>query len=224
MANLDGKAFGFTAFTAMRPVRTLGARLAFLLIRLASPAIVRKLLYRVSLVADQTRLVDLSFIHFARWVIIPRKGFRRLDKTQPKESLAYNYMLFCSNFNGDWVQYIDAFSAVVPGGMDLIWRWSERYPMAKPITPFLAYIRRCQLDTDFYYGAYPGASASDIQSALKLTTALNALDLSTRALDAHTFDVALRRFVPTVQRYLSTTGRAPWAVDPTEPILPGQPT
>ncbi len=225
MSNLNGKAYGFCAFTATRPPwRTLGTRFAFVLIGLASPRIVRRLLSWVSLVADQTRLVDLSFIHFARWVIIPRKNFRRLDSSQPKESLSYDYMLFSSNFNGDWAQYIDAFSAVVPGGMDLIWRWAERYPMAKPITPFLAYIRRCQLDTDYYYGAYPNASTTDIRSALALQPALMTFAQAAKSMDLDAFDRAYQRFVPTVQQYLATTGPAPWAVDPLEPILPGQRT
>lgn len=223
MANLNGKAYGFCAFTATRPPwRTLGTRFAFVLIRLASPTIVRKLLSWVSLVADQQRLVDLTFIHFARWTIIRRQHFRQLDPSQPKESLSYDYMLFASNFNGDWAQYIDAFSAVVPGGMDLIWRWAERYPMSKPITPFLAYIRRCQVDTDFYYCAYPAASTTDIRSALALRQALVAFDRATKSLGPEAFAEAYHQFVPTVQQYLATTGPAPWAVDPLEPLLPGQ--
>lgn len=223
MANLNGKAYGFCAFTATRPgLRTLATRFAFVLIRLASPPIVRKLLAKVELVADQTRLVDLQFIHFARWAIIRRKHFRRLSPDQPAEKLKHDYMLFASNFNGDWAQYIDAFSAVVPGGMDLIWRWSERYPMAKPITPFLAYIRRCQFDTDYYYGAYTEASTRDIRSALSLNELLMAFDQATRGLDDGAWNLAWHRFVPTVQQYLATTGLAPWADDPLEPILPGQ--
>ena len=94
--------------------------------------------------------------------------------------------------------------------------------MSKPITPFLAYIRRCQVDTDYYYTAYPDASTTDIRSALALRQALVAFDQSTRGLDPDAFAAAYRRFAPTVQQYLATTGPAPWAVDPLEPLLPGQ--
>ena len=108
----------------------------------------------------QTDLTNLSFIHFARWVIIKRNEFPRLAPGQPTENLNYDYLLFESNFNGDWEKYIDAFSDVIPGGMDNIWRWSVRYPSSRPITPFLNYIRNCQYDTDHYYSAYPGASTN----------------------------------------------------------------
>ena len=50
-------------------------RLAFVLIRIATIPFIQKLLYKVSLVADQQRLVDLSFIHFARWTIVRRRDW-----------------------------------------------------------------------------------------------------------------------------------------------------
>ena len=75
-------------------------------------------------------------------MILPRHRFPRLSDTQPKEHLRYDYLLFFSNFNGTWNQYIDAFSAVLNTGLDAIWRWSEKFPGAMPVTPFKDYIAR----------------------------------------------------------------------------------
>ena len=162
----------------------------------------------------QTNLTDLSFIHYARWVIIKRDEFPRLAKTQPKESLHYDYMLFESNFNGDWEKYIDAFSQVVPGGMDNIWRWSVRYPMSKPITPFLDYIRNCQYDTDHYYSAYPGAATNDIRGALGLEKAIAELMGETANSSAEEFAVRYAHFTVAVQNFLATTGSPPYPMPP----------
>src|ERR1035441_1842128 len=90
----------------------------------------------------QSDLINLSFIEFARWVIIPRRAFPCLGKGQRPEKLKYDYMLFFSNFNGTWNQYIDAFSAVLSRGLNLIWRWSENSPGPVPVTPFKEYIAR----------------------------------------------------------------------------------
>ena len=60
-----------------------------------------------------------SFIEFARWVVLPRRGFPFLGKGQVQEDLKYDYLLFFSNFNGTWNQYIDAFSAVLSKGLNL---------------------------------------------------------------------------------------------------------
>ena len=58
--------------------------------------------------------MNLSFIHFARWVVVPRHKFPRLSENQPEEHLHYDYLLFFSNFNGTWNQYIDAFPTSSP--------------------------------------------------------------------------------------------------------------
>jgi len=87
------------AITPMKPWKTPFLRLIFFLLGAIPPL--------------QKDLRNLSFIHFARWVIIPRASFPRLFAKQPEESLRYDYLLFFSNFNGTWNQYIDAFSAVL---------------------------------------------------------------------------------------------------------------
>ena len=76
-------------------------------------------------------------------------------------------MLFVSNFNGTWDQYIDAFSDGIPNGLDLFWYSSTKYPGSIPITPFKNYIRANQIDTDYYYNATPGAAQRDIKAALQ---------------------------------------------------------
>ena len=119
-------------------------------------------------------LLGLSIIHFARWVIIKRDQWP--DLGQGKQKLQNDYMLFCSNFNGTWDQYIDAFSDGIPNGLDLFWYTSTRYPHSIPITPFKNYIRANQIDTDYYYNATPGAAQRDIKSALRIRRAI--LDLA----------------------------------------------
>ena len=157
----------------------------------------------------QENLADLSFIHFARWVIVPRGGFPRLDDRQPREKLHYDYFFFESNFNGDWEKYIDAFSQVVPGGMDNIWRWSVKYPGSVPISPFLDYIRNCQYDTDYYYSAYPGAATNDVVGAVKLVKELEQFHAGSANLAPAAFARAYNQMLVRVQNCLSRTGPGP---------------
>jgi hypothetical protein len=166
------------------------------------------ILGRITLV--QENLTELSFIHFARWVIIPHDKFPRLSESQPEERLTYDYFFFESNFNGDWEKYIDAFSQVVPGGMDNIWRWSVKYPGSRPISPFLAYIRNCQYDTDYYYSAYPGAATNDILGALKLVPAIEKLATAAPTLAPEQFRQEYDRTLVEIQNYLARTGPPPF--------------
>ncbi len=84
-------------------------------------------------------------------------------------------MLFCSNFNGTWDQYIDAFADGIPSGLDLLWISSTKYPHSIPITPFKNYIRANQIDTDYYYNSVPGAAQRDVKAALRVRRAILAL-------------------------------------------------
>jgi hypothetical protein len=218
MPNLSGKSYAFNAITPISSGRLWRVRLAFFLIWLASFRIIQKLLGFITLVADQQRLIDLSFIHFARWTVVRRRNWANFGGRQPSSWPRYNYILFCSNFNGDWEQYIEAFSEVVPDGMNLIWGSNIRFPGAKPITPFLQYIRQNQLDTDYYYTAYPGASATDIRGALDLSTSLDQFARRALALPPDEFRAAFEQFLSRMARNMSTTGPNPWIVDSEEPI------
>lgn len=111
-------------------------------------------------------LQTLSLIHYARWAMI--KQFPHLDASQPKEELNYHYMLFFSNFNGSWKQYVDSFHMAIPSGLDLLWYKNVKYPNSVPLQPFHDYITYNQIWTNHYYNAYPLASSNDIKGAQEL--------------------------------------------------------
>jgi hypothetical protein len=195
MANINGKAYAMNAITPMKPWKTWFVRAFFFVLGLIKPL--------------QSGLVNLSFIHFARWVIVPRRRFPRLSERQPKDHLQYDYLLFFSNFNGTWNQYIDAFSAVLNTGLNCIWRWSEKFPRAVPVTPFKNYIERGQFETDYYYDAYPHATTNDVKAAHRVQAAFDDLAQRGPEMPAEEFAKAYRQFLVQVQRDLGETGEPP---------------
>jgi hypothetical protein len=147
-------------------------------------------------------LKTLSLIHYARWVIIPRRKFPHLDSSQPREDLHYSYMLFFSNFNGSWTQYVDSFTFAIPAGLDQFWKWNIRYPKSVPLTPFHDYIRRNQIDTCHYYTAYPMAASNDVKSAKILKRALIEFDEASGDKPPEEFLTAYHRLLNDVQSHL----------------------
>ena len=117
-------------------------------------------------------LLTLSLIHYARWVIIKPSQFPRLSDDQPREDLKYNYMLFFSNFNGSWAQYVDSFSSAIPGGLDLFWFRNIKYPKSVPMLPFHDYITSNQVWTNHYFNSNPMASSNDVKSGRKVKDTL----------------------------------------------------
>jgi hypothetical protein len=195
MSNINGKVYAMTAITPMKPWKTWILRVLFFVLWNVKPL--------------QNDLINLSFIEFARWVILPRNRLPYLGDGQVKEDLNYDYLLFFSNFNGTWNQYIDAFSAVLSKGLNMIWRWSEKFPGSVPVTPFKAYIAQVQFDTDYYYTAYPYAAANDLKSAHIVQSALDNLNQRAQSCTPEQFAHAYLNFVLQVQAHLGETGEAP---------------
>lgn len=199
MSNVAGKAYGMNVVTPMRPWKTWINRFIFMVARTQPQQL--------------GGLLGLSIIHFARWVLIKRKQWPDLGQGRPQ--LNNDYMLFVSNFNGTWDQYIDAFSDGIPNGLDLFWYSSTKYPGSIPITPFKNYIRANQVDTDYYYNATPGAAQRDIKAALRLWSVLDRLALQHAELPPADFAEAYRLALIEVQNDLASAGYAPVASNDT---------
>jgi len=162
MSNIAGKAYAMNVIT---PVRwfTAWVNKLFFWVALHRPSVLKG-------------LITLSLIHYARWVIVGREQFPHVSPEQPKEKLRYSYMLFFSNFNGSWDQYVDSFTFAIPGGLDLFWKWNVRYSKSVALTPFHRYIQYNQLETLHYYSAYPLAASNDVKSAQTVKDSLIAFN------------------------------------------------
>ncbi|MFZ3358852.1 MAG: hypothetical protein WCA56_24070 [Xanthobacteraceae bacterium] len=199
MSNVAGKAYGMNVVTPMRPRRTWINRAIFMVSR--------------AIPSTLAGLMGLSIIHFARWVLIKRAQWP--DLGQGRQNLQNDYMLFCSNFNGTWDQYIDAFSDGIPNGLDLFWYSSTHYPHSIPITAFKDYIRANQIDTNYYYNSVPGAAQRDVKAALRVRRAVLALAQQHGKLSPADFRKLYITTLVGVQNDLGYQGYAPVASNDT---------
>jgi hypothetical protein len=199
MSNVAGKAYAINAISPMRRYLTWLNEFSFMFAR-SKPSTLASLL-------------GLSFIHFARWVIVRRDDWT--DLGQGKQKLTNDYLLFCSNFNGTWDQYIDAFADGFPSGLDFFWTTSTKYPQSVPITPFKNYIRVNQADTDYYYNATPGAAQWDIKAALRVRRELLRLAAESRELSPADFRKSYVVRLLKIQHDLGSQGYAPVASNDT---------
>lgn len=195
MSNIAGKAYAMNVLTPMKRSRTWIQFAIFMTMR--------------SIPQRLAGLLGLKLIHFARWVIIRQNDWP--DLGQGKQSLAHDYMLFLSNFNGTWDQYIDAFADGIPNGLDLFWYASIGYPHSIPITTFKEYIETNQIDTPYYYNATPGAAQRDIKAASRVRRAVRGLTTAHATSDPVTFARAYRAALVAVANSLATPGLAPIA-------------
>lgn len=183
-----GRARALTVMSPIRPPWPLFLRLAFAVAR-TFPRL-----------TESAR--RLSFIHYAHWALIRRVPFN--GPPQRVEDLRYTHLMFLSNFNGTWNQYIDAFSRILTVGMKVIWGSSYGFPGPIPTEPFKRYIRRNELVAGHYYSAYPDATVTMINSALAVRAEFRPLlDLADDPdTSPEMFAAAYRRFLTNAQRHL----------------------
>ncbi|NOG70296.1 hypothetical protein [Roseicella sp. DB1501] len=209
MSNIAGKAYAMNVLT---PIRRRWSWLPDWSWLPSRPALQVLLFMLARCRPSQLRgLLGLRLIHFARWVVIPRDAWPDLGQGRPR--LQHDAMLFLSNFNGTWDQYIDAFADGIPSGLDIFWYTSTRYPRSIPITDFKAYISRNQIDTNYYYNATPGAAQRDIKRALRVARGIAALAAVHAKGDPAAFAAEYRRQLVEegLQNCLGSHGDAPSA-------------
>jgi hypothetical protein len=123
----------------------------------------RLILWLISIQVKSVKgtLLDLATIHFARWVIIDNG----------------DNILFESNFDGSWENYIDDFVDHASVGMNLIWANCIGFPRggAKDIESFKAYIRKNQSPAQIYYSAYRDSTVRNILTDLSLSKKISDL-------------------------------------------------
>src|SRR3954468_15208560 len=195
MSNIAGKAYGMNVLTPIKP-RWTWLQVALFMVSRSCPSQLKGLL-------------GLRLIHFARWVIIRRNQWPNLG--QGNQSLKNDYMLFLSNFNGTWDQYIDAFADGIPRGLDLFWYTSIKYPHSVPVSTFKSYISANQIQTNYYYNATPGAAQRDIKAALRVHRDVVALAGIHKQADAAAFARAYHEAVTRLANSLASPGYAPIA-------------
>lgn len=122
-------------------------------------ATLRGVLWLVNIVArtsDKGELTGIPSIHYAHWSLID-KGRR---------------LLFVSNFDGSWENYLDDFIDKAAFGLTGIWSNTVAFPRAhllffkgaKDGTLFKAWARDNQVNTNVWYSAYPSLTVQTIDS------------------------------------------------------------
>ena len=186
LRNQCGRAIAMTVVNPIKPGRSAVLRFNFWVSR-RFPVLL-------------SRLKKLSFIHFLRWTIV--EDFPYNGPPQEREDLKYDYLFFISNYNGYWMQYIDAFYHVLPDQMDWIWGNTYFYPKGSPAGATKRAIQKLEFTASHYYSAYPEASATMIQSALALKSRFDLFQAGVEGAEAPDFQRAFQRFVTDAQRYL----------------------
>jgi hypothetical protein len=127
--------------------------------------------YLASLKRDHTSpLARVSSTHFARLVVMDDVVF--VGAPAIEEHLKSRYLVFETNFDGDLDTYLTRMAREIPDFVDSVWKHCVGYPGVADPAGFVAYMKKCQIETTFFFADVNDKTVQQNLKALQVQSAL----------------------------------------------------
>ncbi len=107
----------------------------------------------------------VTSIHLCRLLVIedvPYEGF-----PADRDHLQSSYLMFSASIAGDLTSCLIDFASVIPDVIHNVWVNCVEYPGVESPQEFISYLKKCQINTSFFFGGYPEASLLEVMNALQ---------------------------------------------------------
>jgi hypothetical protein len=162
MANQSGQLYGLTILSPIRNDRP-GAISHVLALREHLSHMDRH---------DGSPFARVPGTHFARLVVMGDVVF--VGSPSKIDHLASHYLIFTSDFDGDLDTYLRTMAQAIPAELDQIWKHCVGYPGAADAGKFADYMKKCQVETTFYFADVNDKTLGQTLKALQVKTELSA--------------------------------------------------
>jgi hypothetical protein len=109
---------------------------------------------------------QVSSTHMCRLVVMDDVIY--VGTPAREEHLNSRYLVFESNFDGDLEPYLMRMATEIPDVMDSVWGHCVGYPGVRDVNAFVAYMKKCQLNTTFYFADVNSHTVQSTLRALKV--------------------------------------------------------
>src|ERR1700685_3910697 len=91
----------------------------------------------------------VSSTHLARLVVMDDVVY--VGAPACEEHLKSRYLVFETNFDGELDGYLTRLAKEVPDFVDSVWKHCVGYPGLADLTAFIVYMKKCQVETTFFF-------------------------------------------------------------------------
>ena len=117
-------------------------------------------------------LARVSSTHMARLFVMDDVIYFGMPSCE--EHLAAKYLIFESNFDGDLDTYLGRLAREAKEAVHAVWQHCEGYPGLDDVGAFIAYMKKCQLTTTFYFADVNDKTVQQTLRALQTQSAVTA--------------------------------------------------
>jgi hypothetical protein len=89
-----------------------------------------------------------------------------------EEHLNSRYLVFETNFDGDLDTYLTRMAREIPDFVDSVWKHCAGYPGVTDLAAFAAYMKKCQIETTFFFADVNDKTIQQNLKALQVQSAL----------------------------------------------------
>lgn len=108
--------------------------------------------------------------HIARLAVMNDVVF--VGHPSKEEHLQSQYLVFECNFDGDLDRYLDRMATQIPEHVEAIWSHCINFPGVKDKVAFRAYMKKCQVETTFYFADVNDKTVEQTLRALQTQTSV----------------------------------------------------
>jgi len=119
---------------------------------------------------ESSPFARVSSTHMARLVVMDDVVYVGMPSCE--EHLKSQYLVFETNFDGVLDDYLTSMAREIPMDVDAVWQHCWGYPGTKDLAAFIAYMKKCQITTTFYFAAVNDKTVQQTLTALQTQAAV----------------------------------------------------
>jgi hypothetical protein len=121
---------------------------------------------------ERSAFAKLTSTHLARLTVMNDVIYVGMPACE--EHLKSQYLIFESNFDGDLDTYLRRMVSDIPEEVDAVWSHCAGYPGIADPAAFVDYMKKCQIETPFYFADVNDKTVQQTLSALQTQNAVAA--------------------------------------------------
>ena len=139
----------------------------------------------------------ISSTHLARLVVMDDVVF--VGTPAREEHLKSKYLVFETNFDGDLDAYLASMVRDAPDEVHAVWQHCVGYPGIQDPAAFAAYMKKCQLETTFFFADVNNKTVQQTLRALKVQAGVAHFIESNQGKSPAEIQAAFRQFLEKVR-------------------------
>ena len=135
----------------------------------------------------------VSSTHMARLVVMDDVVY--VGAPSCEEHLRSQYLIFETNFDGDLDTYLSRMAREIPEEVHAVWQHCWGYPGVENVDAFIAYMKKCQVTTTFFFADVNNKTVQETLCALQTQSAVARFIQGAQGLSPSELQAAFAKFM-----------------------------